>query len=127
MNVKDKIIEISKLLDELDTFAERVPLIEQNFDYKKSDLYHKLMTMKLNSKNCYRFCKELKNVLLERADFKNNVALSTTYRDNKAKLNNGKENRQMLLAEIGKREKKLNQPYKNRVYTEEELLEKIGE
>ena len=47
--------------------------------------------------------------------------LLNEYKLLKLKLNSGIENRQMLLSSLGKRSKSLNQPYKNRIYTEEEL------
>lgn len=127
MNIKDKILEISKLLDEVDKFNEDIPNIQQEFDYKISDLYHKLEDMKLDAAKCYRFCKELKNVLLDRRDFKDNVEIMRVYQQNKLKLNSGIEQRKMLLSNMGKREKQLHYPYNPRVYTEEELIEKIGE
>ena len=126
MNVKEKIIEASKILDEIDVFGESVPSIQQEYDYKLSDLYHKLESMSLDSKKCYRFCKELKSVLKERREFKDNVELFKIYQKQTQKLINGKENRQMLLSDIGKREKCLHFPYQNRIYKEEELAELIG-
>ena len=128
MNVKDKILEVSKLLDELDTFEEQIPSTEQSFDYRLSDLYHKLETMTLDSKKCYRFCKELKDVLKKRREWKTNRSVFSKYQSQRDRLNSGKNNRQFLLANICKDETNIrNSVYKNRIYTEEELLEKIGE
>ena len=127
MNVKEKIIEISKLLDELDAFGENIPETCQKFDYKLSDLYHLLENSKLDSKFCYRFCKELKSVLQERRDFKTNMKVYQNYKSQKDRMNNGIENRKIMLSQICHEDKILrNSKYKNRVYSNEELLEKIG-
>ena len=128
MNIKDKIIEVSKLLDELDDFEEKIPQMAQYYDYRLSDLYHKLETMALDSKKCYRFCKELKEVLKERREWKTNRFVFSKYQSQRDRLNSGKNNRQFLLANICKEETNIRSSiYKNRVYTEEELVEKIGE
>lgn len=124
MSIKEKIIEVSKILDELDDFENSISETDKYYDLKLSDLYHKLEEMKLNSKFCYRFCKELKSVLKERREHKNEVMIFSKYRSNDKKLNAGKNNRQLMLSEINKREKNINLPYNYRIYTEEEL-EKI--
>ena len=121
--IQEKIIEISKLLDDIDNFDNSVSDKMSEYSCKLSDLYHYVESNKMDSKRCYRFCKELKKVLAERREFKNNVELLREYKTNKAKLNNGIENRQILLSILGKRAKLLNCPYKNRVYLEEELKE----
>lgn len=126
MNVLEKIIKVSDLLNELDDFEETICEKVSYYDCKVSDLYHLLEDMKLNSKNCYRFCKELKQVLNERRECKQNMSVYQKYKANSQKLINGKENRKILLSSLGKEEKNTRLPYKNRVYTKEELEEKIG-
>ena len=126
MNIQNKIIEISKLLDDIDNFDASVPDKMTEYNNKLCDLNHYIENNTIDTKKAYRICKEFKAVLKERREFKNNVELLHEYQNNKLKLNNGIENRQILLSQIGKRAKHLNQPYKNRIYTEEELKEKIG-
>ena len=121
--ILEKIIEVSNILDEIDDFESSISSEMSNYNYKLSDLYHYVENNTMDTKKCYRLCKELKKVLKERRQFKNNVELFHEYKNNVQKLNNGKENRQLMLAAIGKRSKQLNQPYKNRVYSEEELKE----
>ena len=121
MQVLDKIIEISKALDEIDNFDKTVSEKMTEYNYKLSDLYHYIENNTMDSKKSYRICREFKKVLKARRDFKNNVELLNEYKLLKLKLNSGIENRQMLLSSLGKRSKSLNQPYKNRIYTEEEL------
>ncbi len=121
--ILEKIIEVSNILDEIDDFESSISSEMSNYNYKLSDLYHYVENNTMDTKKCYRLCRELKKVLEERRQFKNNVELFHEYKNNIQKLNNGKENRQLLLSAIGKRSKQLNQPYKNRVYAEEELKE----
>ena len=121
--ILEKIIEVSNILDEIDDFESSISSEMSNYNYKLSDLYHYVENKTMDTKKCYRLCKELKKVLKERRQFKNNVELFHEYKNNVQKLNNGKENRKLMLAAIGKRSKQLNQPYKNRVYLEEELKE----
>lgn len=83
---------------------------------------------KLNSKFCYRFCKEFQLILRERRVFKNNAQVYYEFRRNKDKFYNEKNNRKIALSKICNESKKLEQSkYNNRIYTKEELLEKIGD
>ena len=70
----------------------------------------------------------MKSVLKERREFKTNMRVYHNYKAQKDRLNNGKENRKIMLSQICNEDKKLRaSKYKNRIYTSEELLEKIGE
>ena len=128
MNIKDTIINVSQLLDELDTFEEDIPNMAQYYDYRLSDLYHLLENSKLNSKFCYRFCKELQFILKERREYKTNMEVYYAFKRNVQKLNNGKDNRKIMLSQVCHEDKRIRTSrYKNRIYTEDELIEKIGE
>ena len=127
MNILDKVIEVSKILDEVDEFDNNISRKMSEYDYRLSDLYHYIENNNMNSKKSYRICKELKRVLKDRREFKNNVELINEYKQSKLKLTSGIENRKMLLSAIGKRSKQLNQPYKNRIYEDEELVKIIEE
>lgn len=113
MNVKEKIIEVSKLLDELEQFETEIPTREQYYDYRLSDLYHLLENSKLNSKFCYRFCKELQLILKERRKFKNNAQVYYELRRNKDKFFIEQENRKIALSKstklVNKEESQLTQ------------------
>ena len=124
--MKEKILEIIKLLDELDEFENSISENLSYFDSKISDLYHKLENMKLNFKTSYEFCKELREVLIERRNYKYNMRIYQEFSNQKQKLINGIDNRKMLLNSIIQKDKNIHQPYKNRIYSEDELKEKIG-
>ena len=121
MDVLKKVIESSKILDELDKFEESIPNLQQEIDYKVSDLYHYLENTPMDSKKSYRFCKELKKILIERREIKNNIAISNCFNTQKQKFMNGIDNRKMALSSIGKISKQLDSEYKYRIYTEEEI------
>ncbi len=126
MQVMEIILKICNLLNQVDDFVNDVPVKSQEYDEKLSDLYHFAEANKMDAKKAYRFCKELKKVLQERREFKNNVEILREYKNQKQKLNSGIENRKLFITEMKKRVNRLNQPYKNRSYKEDELKEKIG-
>ena len=127
MNIKEKVIEVCKLLDELEEFDNSISFEMQKYDYIRCDFYHLIENMKLDSKKCYRVCRDFQKVLQERRKFKNQVELNRVFKDNKNKLISNKDNRNILLTNIGKTEKRLNTQYKNRYYTDEQIKEMLGE
>ena len=91
-----------------------------------SDLEHMIENNNITSKSAYRICKEIKKVEEERRKVKNDIELGRTFTSHLNKLLN-EDNRKFLISELKKCENKLNQPYRNRVYTlfqEEYLLGK---
>ena len=121
----DIITELSKLLDEIDTFDEAIPTMQQQLDYKISDMYHYLENNSINSKMAYRFCKELKSILLERRKFKNNCEIVRTFKNELGKITSNINNRKIGMNAIYKTQKQFDSKYNNRIYTEEELKEKL--
>jgi len=126
LNVKEKIQEVSLILDELDDYKDSLSLKLSEMDLRKSDLYHYLELMSLDSKKCYRFCKELKKVLLQRRKIKEDFAVMKHFEEQKTKLINGRENRQLLVNSVFKHYKNIVKIGESKVYTEEELKELIG-
>lgn len=125
MEIIDKVKEISDLMNELQSYTNNLNSSLQAVDFKISDLLHLIESEKLDTKACYRIVKELKNVRKDRRKIKNDMELSKTLNLNLNKLLNI-ENRQFLLAELNKTNNHLNNKYKNRIYTEEEIKELIG-
>ena len=127
MNILNKIVEVSKLLDELDDYAIGLSEGLSNVDSKLCDLYHLIENDKLRTKQCYRVVQEIHKLRKERRKIKNDMELINVFNTNKNKLLNI-DYRKILLSAIGKEDKKLNNSkYKNRVYTEEEIKELMGE
>ena len=120
MDVVEKVKEVIAKLDEIDNYADSLTDKLSNYDSKEQDLLHYIEENKINVLWCYRFLKEIKSIRQERRKIKNDMELLYKYNEQKTKLAS-KDYRQFLLSEMCKREKSLNQPYKNRIYTEEEI------
>lgn len=117
--------EIVQKLNELDEYFDSLAEKQRETDYKLSDLYHYIENNQLKTNECYRIIKEIKKQREIRRRLKNDYELLKTFNNNYGRLNNS-NNRKMLLAEVNKMNKQLNQKYKNRVYTEEEMRQILG-
>lgn len=119
----DIIIEIEEIVEKLDRLQEYIdglPKALSFVDCKMCDLRHGIENNTMNTKSRYRILKEFKKLTQERRKIKNDMDLSRTLSTNFNKLlSNG--NREFLVHELKKTNGKINQPYKNRVYTEEEM------
>ena len=126
MNVKDKIVEVCKNLDELDEYKNTLADSLSNIDSKVCDLLHLIEYNSLKTNQCYRMIREIHNLRLERRKIKNDMELTKVFYDHQNKLIE-KNNRQILLSFVGKTDKSLkNSKYNNRKYTDEEIKELLG-
>lgn len=107
-------------LEEIESYYNELPKLQSNVDSKLSDLLHYIENNNLKAFEAYRIVKEIHNQRTIRRKLTNDYELLKTYKIHETKLCN-ENNRKMLLAEIHKTSSRLNQPYKNRVYSEEEL------
>lgn len=126
MEIIEKVKEVSDLMNEIQSYTNNLNAELQAVDFRISDLLHLIESNSIKTKGSYRIVKELKKVRLERRKIKNDMEISKTLNNNLNKLLS-MENRQFLLAELNKTNNHLNLKYKNRIYTEEELNELIGE
>jgi len=62
----------------------------------------------------------MKDIRIDRRKIKNDIEILARFADVKEKLSS-ETNRQFILAELHKKENQINQPYKNRQYTEEDM------
>ena len=125
MDSLQKLTEVIKLLNEIEEYKNG--LLEQlsEQDKKLSDLYHIIENQKLSTAQCYRIVKEMRKQRQIRRKIKNDIALFGTYDKHINKLLN-ENNRNMLLTELHKTNKKLGIEYNNRMYTEEEINKILG-
>lgn len=121
MDVLKTITEIVDKLNEIDSYDSGLSQLLSECDEKEQDLLHYIENNKINMLWCYRFVRELKNVREKRRNIKNDMERIIKFKEQKTKLASTTDNRHLMLAELNKREKQLNCPYKNRRYTEEEL------
>lgn len=118
-----EIIDIVRKLDRLDKSIDNLPKELSKQDLKLDDLYHILEFNKLDSSQCWHLMKEMKQVLQDRRDIKNKMALSKVFKDNRDKLLY-KDSRGFLLSEVGKKNKIiLNQKYNYNHYTQSNLID----
>lgn len=120
----EEIKEAITLLNKIDEYNETLPSLMSNNDLAISDLYHYIENNTLNSKSSYRMIKELKERLKERRRLKDEQSIMRVYNNQKSKLVEI-NNRKMILVDLNKEKKKLQTPYKNRIYEEEELKQKL--
>ncbi len=118
----DEVIKASKVLDQVEDYISTLPDQQSNCDSKLSDLYHYLENNKLNASQCCSFIKEMKKVVQERRKVKNEYEIGKVYKTYCNRLNS-KDNRALLINELKKMEKKLEKEYKNRVYSDGDLIE----
>ncbi len=121
MDVLKQITEIVEKLNEIDNYDIGLSQLLSECDERQQDLLHYIENNKINMLWCYKYVRELKNVREKRRNIKNDIERLTRYKELKTKLASTQENRQLMLAELNKREKNLNCTYKNRRYSEEEL------
>lgn len=126
INVKDKILEVSKLLDEIDEYDNSLSSALSIADSKICDLMHLIEMNTLKTNQCYRIVRELHKLRLERRKIKNDMDLLQVFKTEKNKLINI-EYRKFLLNAIYKEDRRQNNAkYNSRIYTEEELKELLG-
>lgn len=116
MEVLEKITQAIKLLQEIEKYKEELPALQQEVDYRLSDLLHKIENDSLNAPQSCKIVKEIKKQRLIRRDYQNDYEILRTYTNNVNKL----------MSELKKTNNRLNQPYKNRVYTDEDMKELLG-
>lgn len=121
MDVLKTIAEIVDKLNELDNYDNGLSQLLSECDEREQDLLHYIENNKINMLWCYKYVRELKNIREKRRNIKNDIERITKFKEHKTKLVSTIDNRQLMLAELNKREKQLNCPYKNRRYAEEEL------
>lgn len=121
MDVLKTIAEIVDKLNELDNYDNDLSQLLSECDEREQDLLHYIENNKINMLWCYKYVRELKNIREKRRNIKNDMERITKFKEHKTKLVSTIDNRKLMLAELNKREKQLNCPYKNRRYTEEDL------
>lgn len=126
MNVKDKIIEASKILDEVEEYINSLQDKLNEANDKQLDLLHLIENNKLKTNECYRVIKELHDLRIERRRIKNDIELTNTFKLHKNQLLSVENRKFLRNLIIKKADELLNGKYHNRVYTKEELNKLIG-
>ena len=122
MEVIKTLQEITKKLNEIDTYYDGLTNELSEIDLKIQDLLHYIESHKISILWAYKYIVELKKLRLERRRIKNDMFVLGKYSEHKNKIISS-GNRQFLMAELHKAEKQLEAPYKNRQYKDEEIEE----
>jgi len=120
MDVIQEITDIVNKLNEIDKYASTLQDKLRVENEKELDLLHYVENNKISMLWCYRFVKKMKDIRIDRRKIKNDIEILSRFADVKEKLSS-ETNRQFILAELHKKENQINQPYKNRQYTEEDM------
>lgn len=126
MDILQKIGQAKKILDEVEKYAENIGAIISENDLAISDIYHYIENNSMSTKGTYRAVKLLREKLITRRRLKEELELLKVFNSHKTKLVSV-GNRQMLMAEIGKRQKEFHRPYKYRVFESENQLREMFE
>lgn len=115
-----KIQTVVNLLNKIDEIIDENPKRQQEIDYSISDYLHMIQNEELSDKSCVEITKKLKEYRTRREQHNNVNMLANTYNQHKGKLPY-KNNREFLIKEIQTTLKRLNQDYKYRVLSDEDV------
>lgn len=119
--ILSKIKEAIKILDEIDNLIETQPQELQKVDYELSDLYHYIENEDINQETSIKLIERIKYLRLVRRSLNNEYSIEKAYKDNSSKMM-GNGSRPFLMNILSKTVENLNCEYKNRVLTEEDIL-----
>lgn len=119
-NLLEKIKEIVDRLDELDNYFEELPSSQSQVDSLICDYRHLIRENDIDSIFSSKLIEKMHKAELTRKKLNKNYDLFRIYSNHKNKLLL-KENRQFLLAELYKKEKEWQFPYKYRVLSQNEV------
>lgn len=120
----EKIAEAIEKLDEIDEMIKSQPTEIQTIDYELSDLYHLIENNELSDEASINVVNRIRELRRIRRCLNNEHEIETAYQTHKSKLA-GNDTRKFLATEIHKTVNKLNNEYKNRVLTKEQIQELI--
>ncbi len=124
--IVDDIQSAISALSKIEQLNNDLPNQQSEIDSRLTDILHLIENNKLNTKQCYRAVRLIHELRTERRNILNAYEIVKEFKGKELRLQN-EGNRQLLLADIKKSEKRLNNSkYTNRIYTKEELLNLIG-
>lgn len=120
--IYEKIKAAIILLDEIDNMIDTQSIELQKIDYELSDWLHYIENNPIDEPSSIKIINEIQRLRQLRRCLHNEYEIENTYKNNASKVM-GNNTRSLLLAEINKTVKQLNNDYKNRVLTEEKINE----
>lgn len=123
--IYEKIKQAMILLDEIDDMIDTQGTELQKIDYELNDWYHYIENNEIDENSSIKIIKEIHELRRLRRCLKNEYEIENTYKKNSSKVM-GNNTRTLLLAEINKTIKQVENNYKNRVLTEEKINELLN-
>lgn len=117
-----KIQKLCDLFDEVDELVNSNGDRLKNVDYRLSDIEHTMENEELTDSEMLNLSKKLKELRKIRRGLKNEYEIIKEFNRIKNRILE-ENNRKIFKTNISITMRNLNQPYKNRVYTEEEITE----
>lgn len=123
--VKNVLDAIQKL-DDLDDYFEKLSSLQSKVDEELSDLLHFIENPKnkLTNKQSSKLIDLIKEKRIERRNLLNDFEIKKVFNDNRNKICYTNQ-RQFFLNAINKKNRELNNEYKPRILSDDEILDKI--
>lgn len=121
----EKIKLVIDTMDEIDEMIKSQSAKLQAVDFELSDLYHLIEYYDLTESAKVNIVDKIHDLRQIRRSLNNEYEIENTYQTHKSKLT-GNETRKFFANEVYKTVKKLNNEYKNRVLTEDNIQELMG-
>ena len=118
--IVEKIKELVQILDEIDELIQTRDSMQQKIDLEISDWLHFIENNEIDEEISFKIVSKIHELRKERRSLSNEMAIEQTYKNNASKVM-GNNTRQFLLSEINKTVKQLDNEYKNRIITEEDI------
>jgi len=122
--IMQKIIESQIKLQEIDDYFNELPNLQSKVDEEIQDLLHYIENNELTPKQSVKMIKILHDKRQERRLLCNDFEIKKAYGENKNKMISSSQ-RPFLLNIMYQKEKSLRTQYKNRRYTEDEILQML--
>ena len=123
--VYSKIIEATKLIDEIDELIATQSEANQKIDQEIGDWLHYIENNDISEKESVNIVAKLKELRIIRRSLRKEYEIEKVYKDNASKMM-GNNTRGLLLSAINSMVKQLDSEYKNRVLSEEKIEEVLN-
>lgn len=121
-----KILKIQDELQEIDDYFNELPNLQSKVDEELSDLLHYIENNSLTPKQSAKMIKLIHKKRLERRSLLNDYEIKKVYNENRNKISIDSQ-RPFFISAISSRVKDLDNAYKNRRFTEKEILNILKE
>lgn len=118
--IVNKIIDVVRILDEIDEMITTQSTELQKVDLELSDLYHFIENNDLSKETSLKLIDRIKYLRIVRRTLQREYEIENAYKNNSSKMM-GNNTRGLLLTTIKQTVKNLDTEYKNRVLTEEDI------